>query len=146
MTALAMSVPESSRRATTLTPERTRRVLQAVHEARARHPELRQPLNGPRLALVLQRERINVVFRSISAKAYVFGADGVYIIVANSALRGREQVRVVAHEYGHIRLHVDRDEITRQLEPCTPGDPREAEAEMFASALMLGGAAPCARI
>jgi len=117
-------------------------VIAAVDTAREQHPEFREPLNAARLARAFRREQIDVLRRAISAKAYVQGADGSYVIIVSAALHGRNETRVLAHEYGHIRLHLgERGEVVRQLAPCRRGDPREYEAELFALLLRLGPAA-----
>lgn len=116
-------------------------VIAAVEAARGAHPELATPLNWPRLQRILARESISILIRPIHSRAYVQGADGSYVVVVNSALNGRHHTRVIAHEYGHIRLHLAGAEIERQLAPCTRGDPREYEAELFALLLRLGPSA-----
>lgn len=117
-------------------------VLHAVEAAREVHPELALPLNWGRLERVLARERVQLMRAPIEGKAHVVGVPPYFVIVINSSTPARYQARHAAHEYAHIRLHFSQPgETERQLAPCRREDPREWEAELFATLLMLGPAA-----
>lgn len=114
-------------------------VLAAVKEARQRHPELRVPLTWRRLQQVYDREGILLKRLRIDANADVLGFDGIFVVTINTDAPVKRHARYGAHEYGHIRMHLNRSgEIEKNLSPCQRGDPREFEAELFAALLIIG--------
>jgi len=64
---------------------------------------------------------------------------GISVIVVRSDLPARKWVPVLAHEFAHAKLHAgDLGEASFHVAPCTPGDPRERDAQYLATCLLLG--------
>lgn len=121
---------------------KVRSIVRAVESLREIHGELTAPLGWTTLRNVLEREGIMVTRAQMQRRAHVFCSFGVSVVVINSNVPNRSWVKLVAHEYGHIKLHLvdesQEDVVVRNLSPCQRGDPREYEAELFAR-LILGG-------
>lgn len=114
-------------------------VVAAVEDARQRHPELQAPLRWRSLVQIFDRERIILRRLPIASNADVLGFDGIFVVTINSEAIHRNHTRYAAHEYGHIHLHFDDvGEVAKNLSPCQRGDPREIEAELFATMLLIG--------
>lgn len=116
-------------------------VFVIVDELRRIHPELSAPLRGTRLWDVLAREGITVKHnRRIGQPARSSGFDGDYTIRTRRGLRPRDAWGWSLHEYGHIKLgHLgDEGEFAKNLTPCMPDDPREDDANLFATLVFLG--------
>jgi hypothetical protein len=119
---------------------RIENIMAAVEDLRARHFWLAASTPRWDHARRLARELgIDVVTQPILDIAYIVGFPGAYVAVLRNDLRGRRSTQVLLHEIGHAVLHM-RDEhgIARNLHPCRRGDPREAEAELFARMLYYG--------
>ncbi len=118
---------------------RSRAIMAVIDDLRESHPELTRPLRSEGIRSVLAREGIAVTHGEIAAAAYIDGEEGDLVITLRSGLSARESTKALIHEYGHAKLHLtERGEIVRQLLPCTEGDIRETEADLFAALLWVG--------
>lgn len=121
---------------------RVRRIVAVVDSLRDIHAELTAPVKWTALRRVLDRENILIHRTAMQRRADVFCSLGVSVISISSDVPQRSWVKLAAHEYGHIKLHLADeaagDVIVRNLQPCRKGDAREYEAELFARLLLLG--------
>lgn len=115
-------------------------VIAHVDGLREIHSELARPVRAAQLRAVFDREGIEVTRAKIRRRAFVDGAEGVFVVTLRNDLAARVQTKVLLHEYAHIHLHLtDSDgEVTRQLLACQRGDVREHEADLFAALLWYG--------
>ena len=114
-----------------------------IADLRLLHPELQQPLTWETMSLILRRERIALLKLPLQHDAQVISCDGVSVIAINSNASVRRHTYFAAHEWGHIKLHFrEPGEIVYHTSACWPDDPREDQAEYFATTLLLGPVAP----
>lgn len=110
-----------------------------IAELRSVHLELQQPLTWDGISAILAREGIPLLRLPLVHDAQVISCDGVSVIAVNSNGNPRRQTYYVTHEWGHVKLHFrDAGEIVYHTSACWPNDPREDDAEYFATRLMLG--------
>jgi hypothetical protein len=114
--------------------------MEMVEAVRARHFWfLAGAVRWEQARKLLRELHIDVNREPILDDGWVVGQPGGYVIVIRNDLRGRRPTQVVLHELGHIFLHMqDAHGIEKHLLPCKRGDPREAEAELFARMLWYG--------
>lgn len=112
-----------------------------IAELRTIHPELQQPLTWNAMTRILGRERIVLFTTPLVHNAQVISCDGVSVIAINSNATVARHTYYAAHEWGHIKLHFrDPGEIVYHTTACWPDDPREDDAEHFATVLLMGPA------
>lgn len=110
-----------------------------IAQLRMRYPELNAPLTWSTLSAILAREGVGVIRVPLIHDAQVISCDGVSIIALNSHGNQRRYTYYAAHEWGHIKLHFrEADEIVYHTSACWPDDPREDDAEYFATSLLMG--------
>lgn len=119
---------------------RSRNVLWFADELRERHEVLQLPARRETVSHVLSQEGIAITRAPIRGRAYVDGADGVFVITVRRDVAGSRLTKVLLHEYAHVQLHMAQEtgETARQLFPCLAHDPREAEADLLAALLWFG--------
>lgn len=111
----------------------------AIADLRQLHPELREPLTWLSMSAILQREGITLITIPLVHDAQVISCDGVSVIAINSNAPVVRHTYFAAHEYGHIKLHFkEPHEIVYHTSACWPEDPREDDAEYFATSLLMG--------
>lgn len=121
-----------------LASDRVRSIIIQVEELRARFPALLRPVRLSQLQPVLPLLNVRLYRGPLAAEAAVIGARGAWVIGIRNDVGPRKLSRILLHELGHAVLHAQEDEPEKQLRPCLPGDPREAEAELFARLLYYG--------
>jgi hypothetical protein len=119
--------------------DRVIRVIAAVEDLREKNPLLRRPLSWRALTPVLRGAHVRVLRHEMDCDPYVIGLPPAFTIVLNVDHTPKLQLGWAAHEFAHVVLHFDHEKV-KQLEPCLPDDPREAEARLFARMLLLGAA------
>lgn len=123
-----------------MSPERIAGIIRAK---RRQHPELRRPLRWIGLKRILAREYIGLFMVPMPAhqNAQLVPYLGSWSILLNSALPPRRHTYFAAHELGHLwlhhDLHFDRWEQVYHMTREWEEDPREDDAELFAS-MVLG--------
>lgn len=116
-----------------------------VADLRRIHPELERPLTWTTMSLILKRENISLLTLPLVHDAQVISCDGVSVIAINSNAPVARHTYFAAHEWGHIKLHFrEPGEIVYHTSACWPDDPREDDAERFATMLLLGPTQPVA--
>jgi Zn-dependent peptidase ImmA (M78 family) len=123
-----------------VTPERIAGIIRAKRRV---HPELRRPLRWHGLQRILARENVGlfVVPMPTDINAQLVPYLGSWSILINSARPPRRHTYYGAHELGHLwlhhDLHFDRCEQVYHMGYDWAEDPREDDAELFAS-MVLG--------
>jgi hypothetical protein len=119
--------------------------ISAVIDAkRAVHPELARPLTWPGLERICMRERIRlrVSPEPMPRPAQLIPFLGRWAILLSRAVPYRRHTYLAAHELGHLWLHHDRGherwERVYNMDSNWADDPREDDAEVFASLVLLG--------
>lgn len=106
------------------------------------HPELRAPLRWTGLQRILIRERIKLYVTALPRPAQLCSYLGGWAIFVNSSEPPRRHTYYAAHELGHLWLH--HDATCERWETCFnndvdwPDDPREDDAELFATMVLQG--------
>jgi hypothetical protein len=118
---------------------RARNVLALADEIRERHQLGDTPVRWRQLRTMLAAERIRIRAIPMRPRAYVTGTDGNYVIAIRETIDQRQAVKLVLHEFAHVKLgHLGDVEVERQLFPCLKDDPREHEANLLAALLWHG--------
>jgi hypothetical protein len=82
---------------------------------------------------------IEVLRWPIADEAFTLGQPEGFVAILRNDLRGRRPTQILLHEIGHVVLHMSGEHgLEKHLYPCKRGDPREAEAELFARMLYYG--------
>jgi hypothetical protein len=118
---------------------RTDAIDAMIADLRQIHPELQAPLSWETMSVILQRERITLLMLPLMHDAQVISCDGVSVIAINSSAPVARHTYFAAHEWAHIKLHFkEAGEIVYHTSACWPDDPREDDAEHFATQLLMG--------
>lgn len=120
-------------------------VIASVLEAkRAIHPELARPLTWPGLERICAREgiRLRVSPEPMPRLAQLIPYLGRWVILLSRAAPFRRHTYLATHELGHLWLHHDRTsdrwERVYNMDTNWADDPREDDAELFASLVLMG--------
>lgn len=119
-------------------------IAQVIAAKRETHPELARPLTWPGLLRICERERVYVrVRKSGTARpAQLVPFLGEWTIIISGTTPFRRHTYLGAHELGHLWLHHDplheRAERVYNMDAHWPDDPREDDAELFASLVLMG--------
>lgn len=117
---------------------RTGDIDATIAELRSLHAELRAPLTWQTMTTILRREGISLLRLPLRHDAQVISCDGISVMAINSNAPTARHTYYAAHEYGHIKLHFRDGEIVYHTSACWPDDPREDDAEYFATQLLMG--------
>lgn len=110
-----------------------------IADLRSVHPELQDPLTWTAMSAILAREGIVLITIPLLHDAQVISCDGISVIAINSNAPVARHTYYAAHEYGHIKLHFqEHGEVVYHSTACWPEDPREDDAEYFATTLLMG--------
>jgi hypothetical protein len=120
---------------------RVRNILALADDIRERHQLGDRRVRWPELRTIIDTESIAIKRVRMRARAYVLGGDGTYVIALRRDIDIRDALKRLLHEYAHAKLHLNDDEVVRQLLPCRRGDPREDEANLLAALLWHGAEA-----
>jgi Zn-dependent peptidase ImmA (M78 family) len=119
-------------------------VAAVIERKREQHPELARALAWPAFLRICEREGVTVRKSKgrIPRMAQLVPYAGAWTIVLNRHAPERRHTYLGAHELGHLWLHHDsaaeRWERVYNMEPNWPDDPREDDAELFASLVLMG--------
>jgi hypothetical protein len=108
------------------------------------HPELARCLTWPGLLRICEREGVDVrISRGpMPRQAQLVPYAGAWTIVLNRDTPFRRHTYLAAHELGHLWLHHDRAhdrwERVFNMDASWEADPREDDAELFASLVLAG--------
>jgi hypothetical protein len=123
----------------TTSRSRVLNIIALVEAMRERYPVLRARVRARDIRRVLVDYGVTVHRAPIIDVAYVLGLPGAHAIVLREDVDPRHSMRLVLHELAHVICHLQgEDGLERHLHPCSAGDPREAEAELFARMLYYG--------
>jgi hypothetical protein len=119
-------------------------VAAIIDRKRETHPELARALTWPALLRICEREGV-AVRKSVGRMprmAQLVPYAGAWTIVLNREAPPRRHTYLAAHEVGHLWLHHDplhdRSERVYNMGEHWPDDPREDDAELFATLLLMG--------
>lgn len=120
-------------------------VATIIDGKRATHPELARALSWPALVRICERESVGIRKSRgrMPRMAQLVPYAGAWTIVLNRHAPERRHTYLAAHELGHLWLHHDRAGTERwervyNMEQHWPDDPREDDAELFASLVLMG--------
>ena len=117
-------------------------ITAVLERKRELHPELARPLTWPGLERICGREGVRIAFQRIPRDAQLVPFLGGWTIVLNKDLHYRRHTYRAAHELGHLWLHHDlqhdRTERVYNMDTDWPDDPREDDAELFATLVLSG--------
>lgn len=115
---------------------RSEQIDAVIAQLREAHPELRKPATWPKLLRVMHRLGVVVRLIPMAAEAKIVSMGGVTVIALNRRLHYSRHTYRLAHEFGHFALHMTGAEVVYNMTPCWPDDPREDDAEYFATQLL----------
>lgn len=119
-------------------------VTTVIERKRETHPELARALTWPGLVRICDREgvRIRVSPAPIPRRAQLVPYAGRWTILISKGSPARRHTYDAAHELGHLWLHHDRTaerwERVYNMDTHWADDPREDDAELFASIVLMG--------
>jgi hypothetical protein len=119
-------------------------ITAVIERKRAIHPELARALTWPGLQRICEREGIamRMSSRRMPRPAQLVPFLGGWTIVLNRDTPHRRHTYLGAHELGHLWLHHDshneRWERVFNMDEHWQADPREDDAEIFASLVLAG--------
>lgn len=120
----------------------TESIAEVIARKREVHPELARALTWPGLERICAREGVRIAFQPLPRAAQLAPFLGGWAILLNSDLHFRRHTYFAAHELGHLWLHHDpkhdRAERVYNMDAAWANDPREDDAEMFASLVLMG--------
>jgi Zn-dependent peptidase ImmA (M78 family) len=124
-----------------VTPDEITRVLAAKRQI---HPELARALSWPAFQRICEREgvRLRRSPEPMPRPAQLIPYLGRWTILFNCDAPHRRLTYYGAHELGHLWLHHDsrfeRWERVYNMDTYWANDPREDDAELFASLVLMG--------
>lgn len=119
-------------------------IVAVIGRKRETHHELARALTWPALVRICDREgiRIRVSREPIPRRAQLVPYGGRWTILINRSSPARRHTYDGAHELGHLWLHHDRQhdrgERVYNMDTHWADDPREDDAELFASLVLMG--------
>lgn len=125
---------------------RVERIVGVIERKRETHPELSRELTWPGFLRICERERIAVRRAPVEMPrpAQLVPYRGRWAILLSPGVPRRRHLYLGAHELGHLWLHHDerheRTERVYNMDTHWPNDPREDDAELFASLILAGPA------
>jgi hypothetical protein len=115
-----------------------------IARKRETHPELARALTWPGLSRICEREGVAIAFQPLPRAAQLVPYLGRWAILINKDEPYRRHTYRAAHELGHLWLHHDvqheRSELVYNMDTQWGDDPREDDAELFASLVLAGPA------
>jgi hypothetical protein len=120
----------------------TSEILRIIDAKRESHPELDRPLTWPAVQRILARERVRLYVQTLPNPARLIRFGQRFAIAINSDAPVRRHTYFAAHELGHLWLHVQNEPDTGvvcfHMDREWHADPREDDAEYFATVLLNG--------
>lgn len=119
-------------------------IAMLLSRKRRTHPELARPLSWPAFQRVCEREgvRLRRSPEAMPRPAQLVPYLGRWTILFNRDAPSRRLTYYGAHELGHLWLHHDRShdrwERVYNMDTYWANDPREDDAELFASLVLMG--------
>jgi hypothetical protein len=119
-------------------------IADVIASKRELHPELARALTWPGFLRICGREGVEVRVRKAptARPAQLVPFLGEWTIIISADTPFRRHTYLGAHELGHLWLHHDRTserwERVYNMDVHWSNDPREDEAELFASLVLMG--------
>lgn len=120
------------------------RISSVIARKRELHPELARALSWPGIQRICEREGVDlfVAKSRMPRLAQLVPYDGAWSIMISHDAQVRRHTYLAAHELGHLWLHHDatseRWERVYNMDRNWADDPREDDAEMFATLVLAG--------
>ena len=119
-------------------------IASVIEKKRVFHPELARALTWAGFQRICAREGVALRVRKerMARPAQLIPFLGEWTIVISKGAPGRRHTYLGAHELGHLWLHHDRTaerwERVYNMDTDWADDPREDDAELFASLVLMG--------
>jgi IrrE N-terminal-like domain len=119
-------------------------IAAVIERKRQHHPELARGLTWPGMTRICQREGVRLCTspEPLPRPAQLVPFRGRWGILLSKDAPFRRHTYLAAHELGHLWLHHDqqhdRAERVYNMDTWWVDDPREDDAELFASLVLMG--------